>query len=86
VQKRQLTDLKNIGKTLAEKLNEIEIYTKADLNKVGAAKAYQWLNAKASKKLPVCYYLYSLEGALQDKDWRDLSESQKQTLKRQAGL
>lgn len=86
MQNTKLTSLKNIGKTLAEKLNEIEIYNEADLKKIGAAKAYQWLVSRAEKNLPVCYYLYSLEGALQDKGWRDLSESQKQKLKQQAGL
>lgn len=86
MQKTNLTELKNIGKTLAKKLNEIEVYTKADLKKIGAVKAYQWLGDKSPNKLPVCYYLYSLEGALQNKDWRDLSDEHKHSLKQRAGL
>ncbi len=33
--------------------------------------------------LPVCYYLYSFEGALTDKHWNEISEQRKQQLRAQ---
>lgn len=87
MQNRPLTELKNIGKTLAAKLNAIEVYNETDLKNIGAAKAYRYLLANApDQRLPVCYYLYSLQGAIDNKNWRNLSDSQKLTLKYQAGL
>lgn len=73
--------LKNIGVTLSARLAEIGVHTRADLEQVGPATAYQHLNAKAGKKLPVCYNLYSLEAALRDMDWRDLSDEEKLALR-----
>ena len=82
-----LTQLPNIGKTVASRLHEIGVTTEADLNKMGAAKAYKWLSTQNPQShLPVCYYLYSLEGAIQGKHWNDLSDSEKAALRRKAGL
>jgi DNA transformation protein len=36
-----LSQLKNIGKTVETRLNEIGVYTKADLKQLGSVKAYQ---------------------------------------------
>ena len=77
--------LKNIGATLSARLAEIGVFTRADLARMGPARAYRLMNAKAGKKLPLCYNLYSLAAALRDVDWRQLSEEEKQELKR-AGL
>lgn len=82
-----LGQLKNIGKTVEKRLNEIGIYSSTDLKKVGSANAYQLLSQKQpGKHLPVCYYLYSLEGALKNKHWNDFSESEKKKLRLKAGL
>lgn len=84
---KPVSELKNIGKTVASRLHEIGITTEAELKKLGAAKAYKWLSQQnPDKHLPVCYYLYSLEGALQDKHWDDLSEKEKKSLRIAAGL
>ena len=74
--------LKNIGATLSARLAAIGVLTRADLARMGSARAYRRMNEKAGKKLPVCYHLYSLEAALRDVDWRQLSEEEKQELKR----
>ncbi len=82
-----LHQLKNIGKTVEKRLNEIGIFSSADLKKTGAAKAYQKLSQKQrGRHLPVCYYLYSLEGALKNKHWDAFSENEKKKLRLKAGL
>lgn len=84
---RPVSELKNIGKTVAAKLYTLGITNEAELKKLGAAKAYQWLSEQSpNQHLPVCYYLYSLEGAIQNRHWRDLSENEKVQLRRAAGL
>lgn len=82
-----LSELKNIGKTVASRLHEIGITNEKELKKLGSAKAYRWLSDKnPNKHLPVCYYLYSLEGAIQNKHWDDFSEKEKTKLRLEAGL
>lgn len=84
---KPLSELQNIGKTVASRLHEIGITNEAELRKVGAAKAYKWLSEQnPDKHLPVCYYLYSLEGAIQDKHWDAFSEKEKTKLRLAAGL
>jgi len=84
---RPLSDLKNIGKTVSCRLHELGVTKEAELKKLGAAKAYKWLSEQTpNKHLPVCYYLYSLEGAIQNKHWNELSEKEKQKLRHDAGL
>ncbi len=82
-----IAQLKNIGTTVAARLNEIGVFTKAELKKLGSVNAYQQIQTNhPNAHLPVCYYLYSLEGALKNKDWRDFSEKQKLEMRKQAGL
>ncbi|MEQ3635098.1 TfoX/Sxy family DNA transformation protein [Alcanivorax sp.] len=84
---KSLPELKNIGKTVASRLHELGITNEAELRKLGAAKAYKWLSDQnPDKHLPVCYYLYSLEGAIKDKYWDDFSEKEKTKLRLAAGL
>jgi len=76
--------LKNIGPTVARRLLEIGVKTRKDLEAVGPVAAYQHISANyPGKHLPVCYYLYSLEGALRDQHWNDIPERVKTTLQRQ---
>lgn len=83
---RKLTDLKNIGKKIAGRLNEIGIFSKDELRLVGAAGAHQMIKEKyADETLPVCYYLYAFEGALYDKHWNEIGDTRKQELKSQIG-
>lgn len=84
---RSLSELKNVGKTLASALFDLGIKDEAELRQLGAAKAYRWLSEKnPDKHLPVCYYLYSLEGAIQNKHWNEFSDNEKAQLRRSAGL
>jgi DNA transformation protein len=77
---RDLSALKNLGATITIKLGEIGIYSESDLRRVGPAAAYRLMQKHEGKKLPVCYYLYSLAGALEDKHWDDLSDQRKKEL------
>ncbi|MFM1920975.1 MAG: hypothetical protein RLZZ303_2609 [Candidatus Hydrogenedentota bacterium] len=82
-----LLGLVNIGPTIAGRLSKVGIRTVGDLRTTGVAKAY--LRVKAAEPgltLPVCYYLYSLQGALDGKHWDDIPEKTKQRLLLEAGL
>ena len=73
--------LKNIGPTIAHTLNEIGIRTAEDLRSVGAVAAYQRICALyPGKTVPMCYYLYSLEGALRGQHWDTLGPKIKENL------
>lgn len=83
-QNRKLTDLTNIGKKLAGRLNEIGIFSEDELRVIGPVDAHQQIKEKyPNETLPVCYYLYSFEGALSDKHWNDIGEKRKQELRRE---
>ncbi len=76
--------LKNIGPTVAQRLLEIGVKTRKDLDAVGAVAAYRHMSANhPGKHLPVCYYLYSLEGALRDQHWNEIPEEVKRSLQKQ---
>lgn len=82
--KSNLSTLKNIGKTIEKRLNEVGIFTKEDLETVGPVEAWQRLQIQqAPKTLPICYYLYSLQGALLDLHWDAIPQSLKDHLKQQ---
>lgn len=82
---RKLTDLKNIGKKIAGRLNQAGIFSEEDLRQAGAVGAHRMIKEKhPNETLPVCYYLYSFEGALSDKHWNEIGEHRKKQLKAQA--
>lgn len=82
-----LQNLINIGPTVAKRLEEVGVFNKRDLRAMGAATAYQRIQANyPDAHLPLCYYLYSLEGALKNRNWRDFSEKQKVNMQKKAGL
>ncbi|MCU7936189.1 MAG: TfoX/Sxy family protein [Candidatus Thiodiazotropha sp. (ex Dulcina madagascariensis)] len=83
MQNRKLIDLKNIGKKIVGRLNEVGIFSEEELRGVGAAEAHRMIRDKyPDETLPVCYYLYSFEGALCNKHWNDISQERKLELKR----
>ncbi|WOF73869.1 TfoX/Sxy family protein [Parvibaculaceae bacterium PLY_AMNH_Bact1] len=87
VDSRPVGQLRNIGPTVARRLMEIGVRTRHDLKEVGPATAYVHMSANSpGKHLPVCYYLYSLEGALKDLHWNDVPEETKRRLVSQAEL
>jgi DNA transformation protein len=83
---RELTDLKNIGNKIAARLNDVGIFSEDDLRAVGAAEAHRRIKEKFPQEtLPVCYYLYSFEGAMTDKHWDAIGEERKRELRKQIG-
>lgn len=83
---KDLTNLKNIGKKITDRLNEVGIFTEDDLRLVGAVGAHRLIKDKhPDETLAVCYYLYSFEGALTDKHWNEIGEKRKRQLKAQIG-
>ena len=82
-----LLGLKNIGPTIAGRLCNVGIRTVGDLRMTGVSEAYLRLRAaEPGVTLPVCFYLYSLQGALDGKHWDDIPEKTKQRLRQEAGL
>lgn len=83
---KSLTDLPNIGKKIAGRLNEVGIFSEKDLRFVGAVGAHRMIKQRyPNETLPVCYYLYSFEGALTNKHWNEIGKHRKQQLKSQIG-
>ncbi len=77
-----LTRLKNIGAKLAKRLHQAGICSEAELREVGPAEAHRRIKALyPSETLPVCYYLYSFEGALTGQHWNELGEARKKALR-----
>ena len=77
-----LRKAKNIGATIEKCLNEIGIFTLADLAEMTSVEAFKRIRENyLGKTIPVCYYLYSLEGALLDLHWNDIPSELKEELK-----
>jgi len=83
--KSQLAALRNIGATIEQRLNAVGIYKPEDLRRVGSAEAFLKMQAQTAGKLPVCYYLYSLEGALTGRHWDDVPAATKALLLKDVG-
>jgi DNA transformation protein and related proteins len=82
--KSELATLKNIGVTIEQRLNEIGVFSRADLAKLGPVEAYQGIKENyPDKTIPVCYYLYSLQGALDGVHWDALPAKVKKELRNQ---
>lgn len=76
---KALTDLPNIGKTLAEKLNMIGIENEQDLIQMGSKNAI--IKIATIENSGVCInMLYALEGAIQGIRWHGLGRERKQEL------
>ncbi|NOX92083.1 MAG: TfoX/Sxy family protein [Gammaproteobacteria bacterium] len=79
---RKLTDLRNIGPRIAGRLNEAGIFFEEELRFYGAIETHKMIKKNhPNETLPVCYYLYSFEGALCDKHWGEIGEEKKKKLK-----
>ena len=64
---------KNIGQKTGSRLAQHGIFTLSDLSEIGSARAYHLMQKTYPERLPYCFYLFSLEAALLDIDWRALS-------------
>ena len=55
---KDLTNLKNIGKKITDRLNDVGIFTEDDLRLVGAVGAHRLIKEKhPDETLAVCYYI-----------------------------
>ncbi len=60
-----LISLRNLGPTIVRRLAEVGVHTKRDLQRFGAVVIYRHIRAaRPGCTVPLCYYLYSLQGAL----------------------
>jgi len=75
-----LTDLPNIGKTLAAKLNEIGIYNEHELKQMGSENTLIKIAAIENGE-PCINMLYALEGAILGIRWHGISSERKHELK-----
>jgi len=81
-----LRGLPNIGPIIADRLEQIGVVTVAELRAAGVAETYRRVvAAHPGKSIPVCDYLYSLQGALDGVHWNDLPAATKQRLLKQVG-
>ena len=81
---RELTELMNIGPKLAARLRQVGLRDEVELRRAGAVDAHRRIaEAFPEETLPVCYYLYSFEGALRDQHWDDIGAEKKRKLKKQ---
>ncbi len=79
---RNIKKLINIGNKIADRLNEIGISTEEELRHISATEAHRLIrNNYPDETLPVCYYLYSFEGALTDTHWNEIPENRKLELR-----
>ena len=79
----KLNGLTNIGPTIADRLAQVGVITVADLKRVTPAGAYKLVRDKnPDKTIPVCYYLYSLQGTLDGVHWSELPNNLKDELLR----
>ena len=85
--KTVLRGLRNIGPTIADRLDTVGLNTVGDLKRNGPAKAFKLIKgASPDVTIPVCYYLYSLQGALKGNIGRRLTDNTKSRLLLEAGV
>lgn len=77
-----ITELRNLGPASARMLASINIFTRADLERVGPVLAYRIL--KEVRTGVSLNLLYAMHGALTDIRWDQLSKETREELKRKA--
>jgi len=75
----KLSELKGIGFKSEKSLNEIGIFTKEDLESIGAVRAFIKLSEQCSVK-PSLNFLYAMVGALEDRNWIEIAKSERARL------
>jgi DNA transformation protein and related proteins len=78
-----LIKLPNIGKKTEQHLNEVGIYSKEDLEKVGALNAWRKIKGNYPYKDICICALYALIGAIEGICWYELPEDLKNIYKKQ---
>ncbi len=72
----ELSKLKGLGPKSESYLNEVGIFTKDQLQKTGAVRAFIKLKEKCSTK-PSLNFLYAMVGALEGVHWTKIAKSEK---------
>ena len=75
----KVSQLKGLGPKTEKYLNNIGIYTRDDLAAVGAVPAYLKL-IESGQTIPHLSFLYALVGALEDRSWLDIANTEKERL------
>ncbi len=75
----ELSSLKNIGKEIERKLKTIGINSAEELKEIGSKDA--WLRLKLKYPEICLVHLYTLEGAINDIEYNQLSEEKRNDLK-----
>ena len=73
--------MKNIGPVSRKWLAEVGIYTVEELRTAGAIPTYLMLKEMYPERVSL-NLLWGLEAAIRDIDWRDLTETDKDELKK----
>ena len=73
-------DLKGLGPKSMQCLNEIGIYTKADLEQIGPIAAFVKLKNECKTMKPSLNFLYSLAGAIEGVHWKAIAKNEKTRL------
>ena len=75
----EISKLKGLGPAAEKSLNAIGIYTKNDLEEVGAVKALMTLEREQNIK-PHLNFLYAMVGAIENKSWLEIAKTEKERL------
>ena len=79
----ELAALRNLGGKSEQWLNDIGVFTRDDLQRIGSVEVFRLLKQRGH---PVSLNLvWAIEGALADTDWRELPEDLKASLRRDLG-
>lgn len=76
---QKLCDLKGLGLKTQKQLNNIGIFNRADLESIGAVKAFIQLTQESDTK-PSLNFLYAMVGALEDVHWTSIAKTEKARL------
>ena len=74
--------MKNIGPVSQKWLAEVGIYTADDLREAGVIPTYKLLKEIYPERVSL-NLLWGLEAAVRDIDWRELTQADKEALKKQ---
>jgi len=74
----KLSNLRNLGEASAKMLAAAGITTEAELRRRGAAAAFVAVKRAGGK--PSINLLWAIEGALTDRDWKDVAKTERLSL------
>lgn len=75
----ELSTMRNIGPNSAAWLAAVGVSSIADVRRIGAVAAYA--RVKRVRPQATLNLLWALEGAIEDRDWRQIDAEKKQQLK-----